>query len=54
MKAILVCYEQVFGGELLRDSYISYIDDDYEKLQIMEELYEDPHVTRVWFEEVKE
>ena len=54
MKAILVCYEQVFNGELLRDSYVCYIDNDDEKIEIMRALYDDPHVTRVWFEEVKE
>lgn len=53
-KAVLVCYEQIFNGKLLRDSYVRYIDDDYEKFEIMQALYDDPHVTRVWFEEVKE
>lgn len=33
MKAILVCYEQVFNGELLRDSYVRYIDNDDEKIE---------------------
>lgn len=47
MKRVLVRYKEIFGGEILHDSYERYIEDDNEKGNIMRALYQDHHVTYV-------
>lgn len=44
---VLVKYMQEFMGELLFDSYETYIDDELDKLDIERALYDDPHVKSV-------
>lgn len=41
-------------GEILQDSYIRTVENDYELQKIVSALYEDPHVFSVTYEEVKE
>lgn len=52
MKKIIVRYEQIFMGEIIEDSYTTYIENEIEKVDICEQLYEDPHVINVEIKEV--
>ena len=53
MRPILVHYEWVLGDEVLKDSYIRYIDNYNDIMKISNSLFDDPHVVHVWFQEVE-
>lgn len=54
MKRYKITYEQEFMGKILEYSYIRSINNEDEIHNVIEALYEDPHVFSVDYEELKE
>lgn len=49
---IRITYKQKFSGKVLTDSYVRTVKDRGEIAQIENDLYSDPHVFSVYWEEV--
>lgn len=52
MKRYRITYKQRFNGEVLVDSYIKTVRDYGELLKAEQDLYSDPHVFSVEWEEL--
>lgn len=51
---VKISYTQLFRGELIDDSFIRFVDNKKEIDKIIKNLYQDEHVTCVWWEEIEE
>lgn len=54
MKTYKITYTQNFNGDILTGSYIKTVSDEEELYEAKANLFEDPHVTNVKWNEIKD